>query len=196
MSGARRILLGVVLIHLCIGLFAMVGSIVMLGVDDASDGAGLPLFSRALLFAVDQSHAIYLALVLSDGVAVWALCTRRALSRGWAVPAYVAAVLLLAAAHVVAVAIATRIGTFQDASGVAIVLDPSMLAPAAIAGGILGIPAALTGATAMVARRRRRPGACRNCGYELAGLPIGAGARSPALCPECGTAVEGQPGDR
>jgi magnesium-transporting ATPase (P-type) len=181
---ARRILFGIVCIHLCVGLFVFIGAAVMLGIDEPSSGAGLPLGQRAVLLAVDWSLAIYFGLVLSDVVALWALSTRRPIGRSRVVQVYVAAVLLLAAAHVAAVAIATRIETFDTRDG-AVVLHPSMWQAAAIWGGLMIVPAVLTGAAAIMERRQfRNRGACPACGYDLTGLP------GPDLpCPECGRSV-------
>jgi hypothetical protein len=52
----------------------------------------------------------------------------------------------------------------------------------------LGIAAALLVAAGFVVRRTPRPrvGVCRKCGYELAGLPVGA-----SHCPECGADLTG-----
>lgn len=186
MTGGRRILLAIVCIHLCVGLFVFIGAAVMLGIEKPSSGAGLPLGQRIVLLAVDWSLAIYLALLLSNVVALWALSIRRPIGRSRVVQVYVAAALFLAAAHVAAVTIATRIETFDTRDG-AVVLHPSMWQAAAIWGGIMVVPAVLTGAAAIVERRQlRERGACPACGYDLTGLP------GPDLrCPECGRPQRG-----
>ncbi len=58
----------------------------------------------------------------------------------------------------------------------------------------LALPAAWLWFTDTRARRRRRAGRCRKCGYDLTGLPLrsahttAAADRASPICPECGAA--------
>jgi hypothetical protein len=174
-----------VYVHLVFGILCVAAIVFLLDEADAPRIRGFGPIETVLIFAVFRGWIISGSLLATDAVAIYIIERGRAHPAvGRIARASLVSAGLIAVAHVIAVTVACRIGTFRSPAVTFVIGAPELVWKTAALNAAVIFPAVLTwiGVTLFP---EVRGNTCRKCGYDLEGL---AGSEN-APCPECGRPV-------